>query len=603
MRVPGFCIFLLFIFFLAPELRAQRSNLHIINNADLTATDGLGRKIADYTTTGDPKPNRYVGLFFWLLHGTLRNSFNNPDSFNVTRILHRNPSITTWRMEDYYWDEPEDGYYLSMDPWVLRRHMYLIAETGVDFIFLDLTNDEMYFPELTQLLDILLEVKSKRIPVPSVVFFLNVEHTAKLEALYENYYKNEKYRDCWFYYQGKPLMMSPKPKEQALKNKAHFEAINAFFTWRPTWALFPDDSSSTGKWRFMDIHPQRAAMDANGKLEQYVVSKSMGAPLWDYTINCSSCGLHFVPDFDKYWTAPETGSGIFFNEQWNRADSVAAPILLVTGWNELIAGAWPTNKELADNADFKFQGSKMHQGDKYFVDEFNDEFNRDLEPMKGGYTDNFYYQFVDRMRRYKGMAPPQKTSSQREIHIDGNFQEWNSVTPVYTDYPGDVDHRDYDGVRKGIHYTNNTGRNDFIEARVSHNNSEFFFYVKTAADISSNTDKNWMLLFIDADNNKKTGWQGYDYVVNRQVKNDHSTLLEKWLNGRWIKQADLFYKMKGSEMELGISAADIGLKNDLPVFNFHWADNMQQLNDISGFFEDGDSAPDRRFDYHYSSKQ
>lgn len=595
-------LFLFFIFFLISAVRGQESSLHIITSANVTATDGLDRTIADYSKTGDSKPNRYVGLFYWLWHGKLRNSFNNPDSFNVTKILQRDPDVTTWRKEDYYWDEPEDGYYLSMDPWVIRKHMYLIAETGVDFVFLDLTNDAMYFPEITQLLDILLEAKTAGVPVPSVVFFLNVGHTAKLEVLYKNYYRNDKYKSCWFYYQGKPLMMSSKPKEEDLKDRTIFGELTNYFTWRPTWALFPDDSSSIGKWRFMDVHPQRVAVGPDGKPEQYVVSKSMGAPLWDYKINCSSCGLNYVPHFNKYWTAPETGTGIFFNEQWNRADSVAAPILLVTGWNELIAGAWPTNKELAGDKNFKFQGRKMYFGDKYFVDEFNDEFNRDIEPMKGGYTDNFYFQFVDRMRKYKGMAAPQKTSAGKKINVDGRFEDWTSVTPVYSDYPGDVYHRDYDGVRPGIHYLNTTGRNDIIEARATYDNRQIFFYVKTVDNMTPSSDKNWMLLFIDADNNKKTGWQGYDYLVNRHVANDHSTSLEKWKNGKWVKWVDLSFKMKGNEMELGIPAAAIGMKNAKPVFNFHWADNIQQLNNISGFFEDGDSAPDRRFDYHYSAK-
>ena len=34
--------------------------------------------------------------------------------------------------------------------------------------------------------------------------------------------------------------------------------------------------------------------------------------------------------------------------------------------------------------------------------------------------------------------------------------------------------------------------------------------------LTDRDEPNWMLLFIDADSNHKTGWLGYDLVVNRQ---------------------------------------------------------------------------------------
>ena len=51
----------------------------------------------------------------------------------------------------------------------------------------------------------------------------------------------------------------------------------------------------------------------------------------------------------------------------------------------------------------------------YFVDEFNMEFNRDIEPMQGGYTDNYYYQLVSNIRKYKGVSLQQAASSATTI--------------------------------------------------------------------------------------------------------------------------------------------------------------------------------------------
>ena len=597
------CFLLLFAILIITNSFSQNSSPIKIDNANWTATDALGRTIPSYSETGGVKPNRYVGLFYWLWHGPLRSTANNPDSFNVTKILSGNPAKTNWRMEDYYWDEPENGYYLSADPWVMKRHLILIADAGIDFIFLDFTNNSIYRPELKQLLDTIQSLRKNGIHAPYVVPFLNAEYAPKIEALYKEFYKPGKYDDVWFYWKNKPLVMCPVIKSDETKDTLLRNEMLAYFTWRPTWALFPDTTENRSKWRFMDTHPQRAAVDSEGHFEQYVVSKSLGAPLWDYRGKCSSCGINYTPEFDKYWLAKETGTGIYFNEQWNRADSVAPPILLITGWNEWKAGAWPTNKDLAAAKDFTFQGRKMYEGDMYFVDEFNDEFNRDIEPMKEGYTDNFYYQFVARMRKYKGMLPPQKTSAPQTISIDGKFDEWSGVTPVYKDAKGDVQHRDYDGVRPGIHYTNTTGRNDIIESRVAHDAKRVCFYVKTAAALTSYTDKNWMLLFIDADNNKKTGWEGYDYVINAKVKNDKTTLIKKWVNNTWQTVSSASYKGANNEMEIAVPLALFHLTTAALNFNFHWADNMQKLNDISAFFTDGDSAPERRFDYHYSASK
>jgi hypothetical protein len=43
----------------------------------------------------------------------------------------------------------------------------------------------------------------------------------------------------------------------------------------------------------------------------------------------------------------------------------------------------------------------------------------------------------------------------------------------------------------------------------------------------------------------------------------------------------------------------IGQSDELSAFDFHWADNLQHLGDISEFGLNGDSAPNRRFNYRY----
>jgi hypothetical protein len=80
--------------------------------------------------------------------------------------------------------------------------------------------------------------------------------------------------------------------------------------------------------------------------------------------------------------------GLNFAEQWQRALQLDPPFVMVTGWNEWIAGRFP--------------GS---DGSLRFVDQFTAEYSRDIEPQRCWHGDNYYYQLVANVRRYKGVEP------------------------------------------------------------------------------------------------------------------------------------------------------------------------------------------------------
>ncbi len=42
-----------------------------------------------------------------------------------------------------------------------------------------------------------------------------------------------------------------------------------------------------------------------------------------------------------------------------------------------------------------------------------------------------------------------------------------------------------------------------------------------------------MTLFIDADQNAQTGWNGYDYVLNRRLSSDSVGILQKNVGNAW----------------------------------------------------------------------
>ena len=64
------------------------------------------------------------------------------------------------------------------------------------------------------------------------------------------------------------------------------------------------------------------------------------------------------------------------------------------------------------------------------------------------------------------------------------------------------------------------GRNDIVDAKIARDAEYIYFYVETASAMTSPQDENWMMLFIDIDRNKSTGWEGYDYVVNYETPSE-----------------------------------------------------------------------------------
>jgi hypothetical protein len=138
--------------------------------------------------------------------------------------------------------------------------------------------------------------------------------------------------------------------------------------------------------------------------------------------------------------------------------------------------------------------------------------------------------------------------------------------------------------------------------KVARDEQNVYFYADTMAPITSSSDTNWMWLLIDADQNIKTGWQGYDFVVNRTVGADGKSWLEKNIGGwQWEKVAPVDFRVKGNELELAIPRTALGLPAGVTHvdLDFKWADNLQRPGDIMDFYLSGDVAPEGRFNFRY----
>ena len=278
--------------------------------------------------------------------------------------------------------------------------------------------------------------------------------------------------------------------------------------------------------------------------------------------------------------------GLNVTEQWQRALAEDPRFIFVTGWNEWIAGRFA-----------EFNRIKLPV---MFVDQFDHEHSRDIEPMRGGHGDDYYYQFVSFVRQYKGVRalPPLES---RPVKIDGRFDDWRGVQPEFQDTIGDEARREHHGWATNVTYRNITGRNDIIAAKTSWSKTTTWFYVRTREPITwpngtkATEATNAMLLFLDADADARTGWLGYDFVVNRSGAGK----LERNGGGKfaWSPAGQVKWRVQGNEMELAIPWKALGLKSPPTHLDFKWADNCLQAGDWTDFTLNGDAAPNDRFNY------
>lgn len=551
------------------------------------ATDALGREAPAIAEAGPVKSDKWVGIFYWTWHTPNRGGPND----NTKLIATAKNGVVEWpdNRAPHHWGEPELGYYIMTDPFVIRKHASMLADAGIDVVLFDTTNPPWTWKdEYEALCREYTAMRKEGNRTPSIAFITPFwDPTEVIKRLWNDLYKPGLWRDLWFKWDGKPLILANK---DFVKN----EEMLDFFTFRrpmPDYWLGP---SGPDQWSWLEVHPQHVFRNSAGEAEQMSVGVAQNA-LPDTPGPAPMA--HKAGAMGRSWHngAKDTREGavnlgLNFEEQWRRAIEVNPKFIFVTGWNEWIAGRYTEWSKYTDE-DCYFPGG-------LFVDQYTQEYSRDCEPMRGGHTDNYYYQLASWVRRFKGVRPLTKANGPHNIHIDGDFEEWETVEPEFRDTIGDVTHRDFPGYGDLV-YRNDTGRNDFVISKATHDDAHLFFFVQTSDPITPHTDPHWMLLLLDADQDADTGWLGYDYIVNLEVINDKKTTVKTWRDGSWETVGTAEYRVNGNGMELALPCALVGKADGVPAFDFHWADNIQGFGGVSELGVNGDSAPNRRWNYRY----
>ncbi len=590
-----------------------------------SATDDLDR-----TTPTDvgPANDKQVGLFYFLIHSDdLSGRYVN----DVTRFYleggadHVSAKLSSMiGVNGAYWAEPYFGYYSSHDEWVYRKHAYMLSAAGVDFIFLDVSNNVFYIEQATVLFDTWKSIRDEGGTTPQIAFMYGDMPFTLLNGLHtllEPFYHNPDYRDLLYCVDGKPLLLgnsdtpdgrtwtvstasTPQSRVEYRNKlkadpiltefyKSQYKTLLSDFTVRKCWAWQADKHA--GYWDWLQESPQAIGTSPDGKAEQISVSMGVHAH--------TGRGRSYVNGDNTYnpggkfgFTLGTAKYGYFFAEQFEYALRQDVDTIMITGWNEWYAGI-----HRAPSADQTC--GQTPTPNYYMIDQMSPEYSRDGEPMKlrdgEGFGDNYYYQMAAYIRRFKGNALPATVNGGNMVDADDSA--WEAVTPAFTDTVGDTDLRHALSFAAEFLYTNGTARNDLDTARVSQDETRIYFRISTATPLITVDDTEWMNLYIDADGDPSTGWEGFDYILNR-ARTDKTVTVERFIGNTWetVSCGEATYEIGEDHMTIAVAKSLLGIDTGkVASLNFKWADNARVDGDIMRFMTEGDTAPNDRFVFTY----
>ncbi len=577
-------------------------------------TDGLGRVSLTNAEVGDPKENKTLAMFYWTWHVS-GNSRNDPSKLQdlstqyPDAMLNYNHEIWAELGERaFFWNEPIYGHYRGDDAWVQRKQAELLANAGVDVVFTDNTNGTSTFRNsYTSLMDTWADAMQDGVMTPKVSFMLpfwDQNYTKiQVQLLYQDIFRQNKWQELWFYWDQKPMLMAIKDSFSDTSDLVNKEISN-FFTFRAGEPEYIKENPAISSWGWLSMYPQAKHFasnqdKANGVVEQITVGVAQNHNYVTHQLSAMNSnnitGRSYTTDYENRYEvegAEASKWGYNFAQQWKYALEVDPQVVFVTGWNEWTASRFESWQDIP-NA---------------FPDQFNDEYSRDIEPTKGALKDHYYYQLVNFVRQYKGANPIPAPSAKTTIDLAAGQEQWKTVEPYFGAYIGNTEHRDAQGYGKLV-YTESSGRNDIIGAQIARDDEYVYFNVECATDITPYTDKLWMTLYIDSDQQNQ-GWETFEYVINKSAASADTVVLEKFSGNGYesTKVADCAYVVDGRYMTIKVAKSDLGLSGDDYTINFSWTDNVHDegdyekfSGDIMDFYISGDVAPGARFKYSYQS--
>ncbi len=296
-----------------------------------------------------------------------------------------------------------------------------------------------------------------------------------------------------------------------------------------------------------------------------------------------------------------TKYGLQLAESFEYALKQNVRVIMITGWNEWYAGVQKTGNQE------QTCGGTLTPG-YYMVDQMSPEYSRDggTDAPAGRrwlrrqllLSDGFLYPEVQGHPR----------ACDRQRWVDGyprrrycrSVEECNSAVHRYG---GRCEPAPELSWASEFRYTNASARNDIACAQVSQDADKVYFFVTTANALITADDETWMNLDLNTDGDSKTGWEGYDFILNRP-RTDKTVSIERFVDGKWQfeKVGEAEYALCENGLMLAVSKTLIGGESGKALsLTFKWADHADIRGDVMRFMELGDTAPNDRFAFAYNA--
>lgn len=548
-------------------------------------TDALGRVLP--VDCGGQAAGREVGIFYFLWlgqHGRARVL----DNSLLSKIPGALGSEQGWMAagggnvgESHFWGKPMFGYYTSDDEWVMRKHVMMLTDAGVDYLVFDTTNAAIYRDQALMMLRLLHSVRAQGFPAPRAAFYTNTRSGETIDRIYDEIYSaHPEYEDSWYRRDGRPMIVGD-PDDPALRP----EVKEFFRIKRAVWPNGPRYDDGFPWMEFDRLETPDAVYGLNGQKEDASVSVAQH----NVTVRMSYAAWYGAEDRCRSWNGKENdrsaeavARGDNFALQWKWAAAQDVKSVFVTGFNEWTAMRQP--------------GFPIN-----FVDCADPYASRDVEPMAGGFGDNYYMQLIACIRAFKGTGPRTDIGGWVRGDPMSDPSLFGSAA-VYCDYAGDSADRDAEGFG-GIRYINRTGLNDFTRLSVLRDRKTLYFRAETAENVRQIDGDGRMTLLLDTDS---VGIP--KYAVNRGALSEGKMTVEKKCGNGWERIGSAEFRIDGNALTIALPRGLIGLdteeeeENDLLSLAFKWTDGCDPENAVS-LYTDGDAAPLGRLYYLYSNIQ
>lgn len=560
--------------------------MHDFTLSKLTAVDGVGRRLPEISGY---KKDRSVGLFYFLWHGQ-----HNPGSTvrNVTELLQSNyddlfdKDPTNPVVPKDAWlhvHEPLYGYYNSMDPWVMRKHIELFIAAGLDFVTFDFTNGFYYDEPMQHFLEILREYKDAGWNVPKVSFYLWIKGNELAHRLLEEVYLKEEYQDLVFYTNnGKPLLIGSLQYDAGKFGELLDPEILDYFDVRQSAVMYANEADDLlwPYWQFKrdwKVYKDMVNVSSAQAGNAFSFAYSPAEPPYNNEVH------------GRGWSSkhPVNGDvqailrGENAQEGWDNAIAKDPDIIFICGWNE-----WVVQKQF------------LPDGKPHYTDNFSVECSRDIEMLRAatyvpgedgayaeeGFGDNYYMQLAYNIRKFKGLPGAMPAAGTMTLDIHGDLAQWDSVKDKYLALSTEKEARNAPGFYDGLVYTQAAPANVIEHVQVAHDGNNVYF--KIAAKNRIETDFRVLIGVAGMD---RPDWCGFHFTVQGSTIADFA--------GETVGAVSR--DLRENVLQIAIPKSALGLPENGFQLTFKVVDGVEKADDILDYYVSGEVFPVGRYAYIY----